>query len=144
MNHTEIYKKFNEVNVRVEKMFHLGSMCIHEDIPESLKLSCKDYMADVIEATDIKVKGEHYDHETLLNLLIEAERFGFLLHIATPIPDFSKDTDTPFPSWNHYSTKWIYSESFEEAAELAIKWAKDSYAESLAKHNAMGKLGDTI
>jgi hypothetical protein len=29
MDHTEIYKRFSEANVRIEKIFHLGSMCIH-------------------------------------------------------------------------------------------------------------------
>lgn len=134
MNHTEIYKKFNEVNVRVEKIFHLGSMCIHKNIPESLKLSCKDYMGDVLKAIDLKANGKLFDHEKLLDLLIKKERFGFLLHVATPTPDFSKDSEKPSISWDNYSTEWIYSESFEEAAELAIKWAKELYAEKLAGH----------
>ena len=134
MDHSEIYRRFNEANVRIEKIFHLGSMCIHGCFPEDLKLSMNEFMDEVTDADDVDVKSKITDVETLIDYLKEKDRFGFLLHVATPIPDFSKDSKTPSLTWNKYTTEWIYSETFEEAAEVAIKWAKGLYDESVKKH----------
>jgi len=134
MKPTEIYKKFNEANVRVEKIFHLGSMCIHGCVPETLKLTMNEYMDEVTDIDDIDVKSKITDVETLIDFLIEKERLGFLLHVATPIPDFVKNCKTPSITWDKYTTEWIYAETFEEAAEVAIKWATGLYAELSEKH----------
>lgn len=129
MNHLEIYKKFNEANVRVEKIFHLGSMCVHGCIPETLKLSMKEYMDEVTDIADVDVKSKITDIETLIDFLKEKERLGFLLHVATPIPSFDTDSKNPTITWEKYTTEWIYGETFEEAADVAIKWATGLYAE---------------
>ncbi len=134
MDHTDIYKKFSEANVRIEKIFHLGSMCIGGCIPKVLKLSMSEYMDEVTDADDVDVKSKITDIETLIDFLKEKKRLGFLLHVATPVPDFSNDSKKPSLNWDHYSTEWIYSETFEEAAEVAIKWAKGLFAEMVEKH----------
>ncbi len=134
MKPTEIYRKFNEANVRVEKIFHLGSMCIQGCIPETLKLSMNEYMDEVTDTDDVDFKSKITDVETLIDFLKEKERLGFLLHVATPIPDFVKDSKIPSITWNKYTTEWIYAETFEEAAEVAIKWATGLYAELAEKH----------
>ena len=134
VDHTEIYRRFNEANLRIEKIFHLGSMCIHGCIPEALKLSMNDYMDEVTDADDVDVKSKITDVETLMDFLKEKKRLGFLLHVATPIPDFSKNSKNPAMTWDKYSTEWIYAESFEEAAEVALKWAKGLYKEVVDEH----------
>ena len=134
MDHTEIYSRFSEANVRIEKIFHLGTMCIHGCIPEELKLSMSEYMDEVTDKDDVDVKSKIIDTETLMDYLKERKRLGFLLHVAAPIPDFSKNSKTPSMAWNKYTTEWIYAETFEEAAEVAIKWAKGLYAELIEKH----------
>src|SRR5690348_9547716 len=134
MDHTDIYKKFNEANVRIEKIFHLGSMCIQGCIPETLKLSMSEYMDEVIDKNDADVKSKITNAETLIDFLKEKKRLGFLLHVATPIPDFGNGNKTPSLTWTKYTTEWIYAESFEEAAELAIKWAEEIYAELADKY----------
>ena len=133
MDHTEIYKRFNEANVRIEKIFHLGSMCIQGCIPEALKLSMSEYLDEVTDKEDVDVKSKITDVETLIDFLKEKKRLGFLLHVATPIPVFSNDSKNPILTWDHFSTEWIYSETFEEAAEVAIKWAKGLFEEMVEK-----------
>jgi hypothetical protein len=135
MDHTEIYSRFNEANLRIEKIFHLGSMCTHGCIPEALKLSMNEYMDKVTDAYDFDVKSKITDVETLINFLKEKKRLGFLLHVATIVPDFSKNSKIPSMTWNNYTTEWIYAESFEEAAEVALKWAKELYKEIIEKHD---------
>jgi len=134
MDHTEIYKRFSEANVRIEKIFHLGSMCIHGCIPDALKLSMDEYMDEVTDADDIDIKSKITDAGTLIDYLKEKRRLGFLLHVATPIPYFESNNDIPSITWEKYTTEWIYAETFEEAAEIAIKWAVGLYKELVDKN----------
>ncbi|MBY0500101.1 MAG: hypothetical protein K2P74_10925 [Nitrosomonas sp.] len=134
MDHTEIYKRFSEANVRIEKIFHLGSMCIHGCIPDALKLSMDEYMDEVTDAEDIDIKSKITDAGSLIDYLKEKKRLGFLLHVATPIPYFESNNDIPSITWEKYTTEWIYAETFEEAAEIAIKWAVGLYKELVDKN----------
>ncbi len=134
MDHTEIYKRFSEANVRIEKIFHLGSMCIHGCIPDALKLSMDEYMDEVTDADDIDVKSKITDAGSLIDYLKEKKRLGFLLHVATPVPYIESNNGIPSITWENYTTEWIYAETFDEAAEIAIKWAVGLYKELVDKN----------
>ena len=115
-------------SVRAENIFHLGAQCITDEFswPSELEDLFDDYYEECFEAIGIE-PPEDEDKGYIIDHLLDNEKLGFLVKFATKIP--RNITDSGFScSWGMYTTKLIYSDSFEDACRQALKW-RDEYIE---------------
>ncbi|MDD2319148.1 MAG: hypothetical protein PHO83_03755 [Geobacteraceae bacterium] len=75
------------------------------DIPSHVKAD-----VDELEETD-----------ALLEWLLDNNKLGFLLRMATPIMRHA-DHGATYYSWGSYSTKWFYGETLEAALDKGFAW----------------------
>jgi hypothetical protein len=64
--------------------------------------------------------------------LREAGFLGLLVRCATPIREYSSETSWR-SGWGHYTTCWVYGNTFEDAWADAMLWAQSRHADMLAK-----------
>lgn len=137
MKMQQIISEFYDSSVRVEKVLHLGTMCMDDAWPDIAQETFEDD-ADIWTALGMaEPELESDDPEGWSETIRDARKLGFLIQFATPVPDRFYEGGFSF-SWGWYTTRWIYDESFESACEQAMKWQKEFIEIRRAKYLAEG------
>lgn len=124
MEMKKITSEFFDCSIRVEKLVHLGTMCMGDAWADIAQEVFEDD-ADIWPALGMaEPELESDDPEAWGEAILDARKLGFLVQFATPIPDRFYEDGFTF-SWGRYSTHWIYDESFKTACEKALKWQKE-------------------
>ena len=129
MKSRKIIHEFFERAIRVEKVIHIGTMCMDDAWPDIAAEAFEDEEG-VWAALGIE-KPDDVSTEAWSEALQDACKLGFLVQFATPVPEGFYEGGYSF-SWGCYSTQWIYGESFESACNKAKKWQ----AEFIKKRHA--------
>lgn len=127
-----IISEFFDRSIRVEKLIHIGTMCMDEWAwPSIARDAFEDDAEDVWEALGLE-EPEIQDTSEWCEVLVDCRKVGFLIEFATPIPwEFSENSwSSP---WSCYHTKWIYGDTFEEACEKALEWQEEFIESKRAK-----------
>lgn len=124
MGMQQIISDFFDSSLRVEKVIHLGTMCMDDIWPTAAMDAFEDDAEEVWEALG-SLAPDEASTEEWGEALRCMRKLGFLVQFATPMPrDFSDDGGYSF-SWGHYTTQWIYDDSFESACARALKWQEE-------------------
>lgn len=129
----EILTDMYNSDVRIEKIFHLGSQLFDEHWPDDIAEEMEGNWEEVFDALEFEmpenIEDDFWDdgvREAISYLLKNsANKQGFLVQAATPKPFFYK-SDAYDLSWRTYATYWIYADSYEIACKLALEW-KENY-----------------
>jgi hypothetical protein len=138
MDDNDIAQSLFDANVRIEEMFWIPGICA--GAPRAFKDFLQDELADdcapaILEALPF-LKGFSDgvpDAEEVLAEMAMRRKNGFIFQAATPRPyEYRPDGSYSF-SWGSYYTKWMYADSLEQAANMAIGWAAAVLDEAKAK-----------
>lgn len=122
----QIISEFFDSSIRVEKVIHIGTMCMDSAWPDIARKAFEYDPTDVWAALGLQ-EPEIEDSDEWGEVLREGRKLGYLIQFATPIPDDFYDGGYSF-SWGWYTTHWIYDDSFESACAKALKW-QDEFIE---------------
>lgn len=139
------FEQADELDLRLERIIDLASLLgtdsmDDEDWPEQLEdldlslrsPSCLHGRAADLLPLLLVSKSAWEVAEVLKDNLV----FGLLMQVATPIRShFSNGCFRA--SWGHYTTGWVYGETFDQAWEEAVSWAKKRHTE-MAEKEAKG------
>lgn len=110
---TQLAQRMFDANVRTETMFWLGSVCAapSRDFQDFIEQELTD--ASEIHGSLPWTKGWHGDAEDFLSDCAAKSINGFIVELATPIPDDFHKSGYSF-SWGYYQTRWFFFRSLEE------------------------------
>lgn len=132
MQMKQIANEFFDRSIRVEKLLHLGTMCMGDAWAATAQEAFEDD-ADIWAALGMaEPEPERDGPEAWGEAICDARKLGFLVQFATPMPDRFYEDGFSF-SWGWYTTHWIYDESFETACEKALKWQEEFIERRRAK-----------
>ena len=109
--------------MRLDTIIHLGTM-LNAGVPPIIVADSFYSGYDRI-MEQLGLKADDYDPddmECLAEALYDKGKLGFLVEVATPVPDYSSSTSFSTQSWGYYSTQWVYAESFVEALDKCEQW----------------------
>lgn len=142
---TEASQVFSDGNIRVEKIIWLASETSHADSPSEQFRDFLDYAAEDCAALLFPDLSEDEAEEVLscaeevLDLLNLDGRRGFLVQVATPVPQgFNKEGTSWRMSWGYYQTKWFYVEAIHDVVPKAKEWAEQVFAVEAARRKVKG------
>jgi len=137
----EIYNKIKTLpNFLINNIYHIGSMFNSDDFYQ---------FASVLDEADLEIFGTDIPHSELFtcvknenqhNLIIEKEKFGWLLEVYYPhILGIVKDkkgiiTGYEYSNKNSHSSL-IYDEDYDVAIDEAVKMSIDWIKKDLEKVN---------
>ncbi len=77
----------------------------------------------------VRDEEEPLDAEEILTAAMHSNRYGFLIHVATPVRHYEKPEDTIYRSgWGNYHTGWLYVEALDETVlPVLTAWAEKRY-----------------
>ncbi len=110
--------------LRVEKLIHIGTMCMDDSWPDIASESFEEDFNDVWAAMGISEPDESCESEWS-EALRDARKLGFLVQFATPVPDRFYDGGSYSFSWAFYTLHWIYDDSLESACVRALEWKEE-------------------
>lgn len=128
-----------EHDLRIEMLFHLGSMCYDPSFPSHVVDAFTDDLDSISTALNLSlVNPDDSDtypvDEFIAEILLDNHKLGFLACFATPvITNAFSETSYSTYGWGMYTTKWLYGETLEEAFKQAIEWQKGYKSKRLAK-----------
>lgn len=114
----------------------MATMAPDTDEPSSkLREELEDDLYAVLEllqpdSAEMEQECEESSCEEILYRAMRRNRAGFLIKVETAYPsniELNEDGEISSYSfsWGHLSTRWIYSESMEDASMQAIEWAQN-------------------
>lgn len=129
MTHSEILEAFFENTIRFERVIFMpGALADANSLAQDLR--------DWLEEEDDKTILQAFPKfplplrdekdcflEFAAEWLIDHQRLGFLVQVATPVMQHSKSNKSSIFSWGYYSTRWVYGETMDEVVSKAIAWA---------------------
>lgn len=130
MKMREIINEFFDNAIRVEKVIHIGTMCMDDAWPDIAAEAFEDEEG-VWAALGVE-EPDDVSTEAWSEAIRDACKLGFLVQFATPVPEGFYEDGYSF-SWSWYSTQWIYGESFESARSEAMKWQVEFIEKRRAK-----------
>ena len=139
MTPTEIHEALFENTIRFETVIYLaGALSQADSLPDDLReLLDEEDDATVAHAfhgfpLSLRDEGDCY-LEFAAEWLIDNQRLGLLVKVATPVMKFDKKTESSMFSWGHYRTYWVYAETMDEVVSKAISWANERRAAEKVK-----------
>lgn len=130
-----LFERLNDAEARVETIIHLvGMMAVGfgenfsdplDDFLGSLEAdTLRECFPDIPAAVDEAV-GAPDGNEMFFEWVMSAEKWGFVVCIATPVmrPDGY--------SWGYYRTRWVYGDTFDEAVEKGLAWVAEQRTEEV-------------
>lgn len=141
----EVIEKLYHAKARIDKIIHIGaSLADDENSPSD---SLQDFIADDLvfdlsgEIFPVKTPydlGETVEDGGIVEWLIEKRFLGFLISIETPTIDpenvhFGRSGVSYRGSWGSYQKQWFYGDTFEQAVDRGVAWAK-SYQQERVEH----------
>lgn len=123
--------KLEDATVRIEQIIHFGCMLTDYSMPESVKELFEDVTPIVDDLfPDLPAEGKqeiengYFEIEWFIDWINEKRRHGYGILFATPVMKPIGEGGRDY-SWGHYSTKWIYADTLEEAVDKAVLWAAE-------------------
>lgn len=114
-----------ENNVRAEVIIHIGTTLAHDQWPDIAREAfMEDEQEPIWDAIGLEPPYDMEDEALIFDHLSEHRKYGYLVKFATPVPVNIKPESHRI-SWGYYAAKWIYSEHYETAAEMALEWRQD-------------------
>lgn len=104
--------QFIKNNLRIEKVIHIGLMCINDHALPDVMTDAFDEDEEIWKIIGVDAPEIYDDKEEIFHILSSSGKLGFLVEFATPVRD----------SWGHYTSKWIYADSFDECCTQAMEW----------------------
>mgnify|MGYP000867274884 CR=1 FL=1 len=135
MEMRKIISDFFDSSIRVEKLIHLGTMCMDDVWPEIASEAFEEDAEDVWEALE-HLEPDDACKEEWSETLRCIRKLGFLVQFATPVP-YGFSGNGYSCSWGQYTTQWIYGDSFELACARALKWQEEFIEASRAAQEAV-------
>lgn len=126
-NHSQVFEKLYDETTRVEKVIYLaGAMASGDSFSDDLREFFEEEDEDAIESCfgPIPDGVELDEPEFVYEWLVDAQKFGFLVQVATPVMKPLGDGCTQF-SWGHYRTEWVYGETLDSAIRLGLAWVAE-------------------
>lgn len=137
----ERFNQAGELDLRLERIIDLASLLGTDsmgddrwsDQMEDLEADLECNKAFHGRAADLlPVLRCSEDAWAVAEALIDKRCFGILVQVATPVRTYL--TRGSFScSWGHYTTGWVYGETFEQAWEEAMDWATKRHSEMATK-----------
>jgi hypothetical protein len=127
-------ERLEAATARVEGLLHIGSMMTDFDaLPDALSEMLGDQDDKELKRLFPGIPDsllEDFNSSYMgdcCEWLYDKGKLGFLVQFATPVMHHYEDGRHSGRgySWGHYSTKWFYSETFEEAIELGLAWVAE-------------------
>ncbi len=83
----------------------------------------------------VRDENEALDAEEVLTSAMHANKYGFLIQVATPVRVYEKADDTIYRSgWGHYHTGWLYVDALDETVfPVLTAWAEKMEASDRRK-----------
>ena len=131
MDTKQIISELFDSSVRVEKVIHIGTMCMDSAWSDIAHEAFEDNPDEVWTAIGLQ-EPQIEDVDEWGETLREGRKIGFLIQFATPVPYSFYDGGFSF-SWGWYTTCWIYDDSFDRACEKSLKWQEDFVEKRRAK-----------
>lgn len=139
MQHDKISNECRNKLIRIEKIIHLSTMCLYEDLPDIAEDAFGEDLEEVMDAMEMNEQEllNSSDTETgefelwIVHELVVPRRPGFLIQASTPTPCGpvrSKHQSDYAHTWGSFTFKWFYADTIEEAIPKIIKW-RDDYIE---------------
>lgn len=138
-----VIEKLYHAKARVDKIIHIGaSLADDESSPSDslLDFIAYDLVFDLSgEIFPVKTPyelGETVQDGDIIEWLIEKRFLGFLISIETPIIDlkdvhFDQSSVSYRSSWASYQKQWFYGDTFEQAVDRGVAWAKSYQQERI-------------
>lgn len=129
-------QRFFDTNVRIEKMFWISGICVAapRDFEEFVEDDLYDNCAPaVLEALPFLKGLEGSDGETVLSEMAMHRKNGFIVQVATPRPYECRPDGSHSFSWGSYYTKWLYADTLDELASIALAWGEGVLSDAKSK-----------
>ena len=139
----EVIEKLYHAKARIDKIIHIGaSLADDENSPSDslLDFIANDLVFDLSgEIFPVKTPyelGERVQDGDIIEWFIEKRFLGFLISIETPTIEpqdvhFGKSSVSYRGSWGSYQKQWFYGDTFEQAVDRGVAWAKNYQQESV-------------
>ena len=111
-----------DYELRAEKIIHMGTMCSTDPMADVAHEAFEDDWDQIWSAIGIEPPRLDAEYGEISEVIIDHQRFGFLVQIGTPVPQRFGTGQTYTCSWGHYQLKWFYGESMDEIYTKAAKW----------------------
>lgn len=124
------YRFFNNT-ARIESMFLLAGVLPESSLPEGISEFLFESSQEELEKVFGKINFDLYsaieqgDSEAIVQWLIDNEKYGFLIQMASPVKTATKVRGCRSFSWGHYRTGWVYGADLDEALDNGFKWVDD-------------------
>lgn len=136
--------KFDETIARIETIIWMPGVIFASAMTDALQDFIDDTSTDTMHEslppafrkTWDNADRNDFDDDERIDVLLSAcarERVhGLLFKVAVPVTSNHRDDGYTF-SWGHYVTRWIYAESIEAMASMAMQFADQQLARDKAK-----------
>lgn len=129
MNNKDASILFTENTLRIESVIHIASMITDYAVSDVVRNAFEDDWDKLSALLGLNNVEPTSDYEELLELLIDKNKMGFLIQVATPIPDkFAEGSSSFTVSWGMYTTQWFYTETFDDVFEQSVAWRDEFIA----------------
>ena len=120
----ELYEKMGEATARIETLIHIGCAIGDGDSVADSLSEFWDEDKETIEGVFPNCSESCPDGAVweFAEYLHGNKKLGFLAKFATPVMKNNKGSISF--SWGYYSTKWVYSDTFEGVVEEGLKWVE--------------------
>lgn len=128
-NNKKMYEESVNYIFSVEKIFHLASQ--FENPPSDLKVffsespkTIAEVFEDAVNVNEIFKSDDFENMETWLEWLGDHQLYGWLVLVIIPDILFDDDGSICY-TWDLFTYKWFYAETYERAISKAKKWIID-------------------
>lgn len=138
MDLRELIDRFDNENARIERMGLLAGMLAQSGLPNDIQELVEGSTVEELEAVfgpipDFVKEGiEEGADNAVEEWLLEEEKLGFIIEMATPVKTWRNDHSATF-SWSQYYTQWVYGDTLEEALEKGFTWVEECRAKDKKK-----------
>lgn len=112
-----------DTTLRAEQVFHLGTQCFQDDIPDGVSEAFEYNWDEVWKAIGCPEPHDN-EPEAIIEHLWRYASTGFLVRFATPSPTSFISSGYATLGWGRYTSGWVYAETMEEACKMGLAWKK--------------------
>lgn len=129
MNNTELNMELHELSLRFDKIIYLAaalvdSFSMPDELENLLDEETYSFLSDLFNIPELgKQDDGALSSEDIAEWLIDARKFGFVIHAATPVFKY-RSADSASFSWGHCYIEWLYADTLEEVIAKAKQWAE--------------------
>lgn len=134
----KLLQRFFDETARIEEMALLAGVLADDPLPDTVRDFLEDEEVETLEECfgpmpeHVKKSVEAGDIESIVEWLTYSEKFGFLIHMATPIMTPTGENSASY-SWGYYTTKWVYGDTLDAALEAGFAFVTNQREKEKAK-----------